>query len=127
MISKETLSCISCGAEARKALSVSQVAFKADLQKVGVQNTGTTSLDYSHDRVIGQQSWSTLHEMQKRQDYKRTVIESEMTDGHHLSRDPTDGSYWVMDDAELLAAKKGREIQKVLSRAVRDYERRKQF
>jgi hypothetical protein len=45
--------------------------------------------------------------MQKRQDYKRSVIEANNTTGDNLSRTP-DGDYLVMTDEERVAAKKAR-------------------
>lgn len=122
MSTSESLPCLRCEEPSKKQLSASRTAFRHVSQTATPQNTGATSTDYSPDRVIGQNAWCTLHEMQKRSDYKRSVIESENTDGHHLSRDPEDGSYWVMSDEQLLAAKKGREVQKVLTRAVREFE-----
>ncbi len=89
------------------------------------QNTGVSSIDHDVDRVVGRDAELRLAEMQKRQDYKREVMDRNNTVGDYLSRTP-DGDYVVMSDTERVAAKKARlKNQEAMNRISAYLQRRK--
>jgi len=71
------------------------------------QNTGVSGIDHDVDRIIGRDAELRLREVQKRQDYKKSVIARNNTYGDYLTR-LEDGDYAVMTETQRVAAKKAR-------------------
>jgi hypothetical protein len=113
---KAEVPCKRCKKSAMRKISGASFKFSHRPDAPAPQNTGVSDIDHDVDIVIGRSAEANLKEFQRRQDYKRSLIEADKVSGDHLSR-LDNGEYFVMSDQERVAAKKARLVnQDVMKR-----------
>lgn len=118
--SKSTLPCKKCGEGASRQISAGNFKFGHEPDAPAPQNTGASSVDHDLDVVIGRSAEANLREFQKRQDYKHGVITANNTTGDNLSR-LDGGEYFVMTEAERVAAKMARLKNQEAMQRIQDF------
>lgn len=116
--------CMRCKAETVRMVSAGNFGFSHRPDGPKPQNTGVSEIDHDVDRVIGADAEMRLYEMQRRQDRKRKIIDTNQTVGDYLTRTP-DGDYAVMSETERVAAKKARLMNQDAMKRISAYLKRR--
>lgn len=120
----EVVPCSRCSEDTERLLSAGNSSFRHNPDGPRPQNTGVSATDHDIDRVIGRDAELRLKEMQKRQDYKQSVMRNHDTCGDYLSR-TAEGDYTVMTETERVAAKKARIQHQDAVGRIQDYIQRR--
>ena len=94
----EPAACPGCSKPAPRALpGAPKMAYQAQAQGVGPQNTGLSGMDASYDRVIGQSAKQGWDAQRKRVADKRTILDTNPgARGEDIRRRPDNNQYEVM-------------------------------
>jgi len=112
---KDTIECSSCGAQMRKIISPANFSFPhTPVGGARPQNTGVHAIDYSFDKVIGEDSARKWKDIESRNAVKDATIREERKAGRLVKREhlvpKLDGSgeYRVITEPERKHANEGR-------------------
>lgn len=96
--STKVFECNECNALAQRKDEAPTVAFKADTEGMGPQNTGISAWDHDYDRAIAEDSFKKWRIIKERYLIKKELLSNNPgSKGEQIQRTP-DGEYILLDE-----------------------------